>query len=147
MIKGHFVFGPSGLQSVGLFISPTFSWEIIGANEQQKTLLSHWLSEYTAGTAGGYPGILSLETMTPFQQTVLKELKNLPFGEVISYRSLGKRAGCPKGARAIGSACGANPFPLLIPCHRIIRSDKSIGGFALDLEIKKRLLLHEGRNH
>lgn len=66
---------------------------------------------------------------TPFQRSIWRELVKVPFGSVISYGELAIRAGSPKGARAAGSACKANPVPLIVPCHRVVTSAGGIGGF------------------
>jgi O-6-methylguanine DNA methyltransferase len=83
---------------------------------------------------------------TPFQQAVWAALQKVPFGETISYGKLAELAGYPKAARAVGGACHRNPLPFFIPCHRVIQADGKLGGYALDLEIKRRLLEWE-RNH
>jgi AraC family transcriptional regulator of adaptative response/methylated-DNA-[protein]-cysteine methyltransferase len=80
---------------------------------------------------------------TAFQQAIWQELSRIPPGETASYAALAARAGKPKAARAAGSACGANPIAILIPCHRALRSDGSLGGYAYGLEKKKALLAKE----
>lgn len=75
-----------------------------------------------------------------FQKAILEALQKIPFGKTISYQKLGEMAGFTKHARAVGRAVHYNPCPLLIPCHRVIQSNGALGGFALDLEIKRRLL-------
>ncbi|HZJ72675.1 MAG TPA: methylated-DNA--[protein]-cysteine S-methyltransferase [Planctomycetota bacterium] len=81
---------------------------------------------------------------TPFQQQVWSELRRVPFGRTISYAELARRAGWPGAARACGSANGANPAPLFVPCHRTIASDGTLGGFGGGLPLKRRLLRLEG---
>jgi AraC family transcriptional regulator of adaptative response/methylated-DNA-[protein]-cysteine methyltransferase len=80
---------------------------------------------------------------TAFQQAVWRELSRIPPGETLSYAALAARAGNPKAVRAVGSACGANPVAVLIPCHRALRSDGSLGGYAWGLPIKRKLLDRE----
>lgn len=80
---------------------------------------------------------------TAFQQAVWRELSRIPPGESLSYAALAARAGKPGAARAAGSACGANPVALLIPCHRAKRADGSLGGYAWGLPVKKKLLERE----
>jgi AraC family transcriptional regulator of adaptative response/methylated-DNA-[protein]-cysteine methyltransferase len=80
---------------------------------------------------------------TAFQQAVWRELARIPPGETLSYAALAARAGNPNAVRAVGSACGANPVALLIPCHRALRADGSLGGYAWGLPIKQRLLERE----
>jgi methylated-DNA-[protein]-cysteine S-methyltransferase len=88
--------------------------------------------------------MLNLEACTDFQRRVLLEERKVPRGKVSTYGKIAARAGQPKGARAVGSALAANPFPLLIPCHRAVRSNGDLGGFQGGLEMKKALLEMEG---
>jgi len=80
---------------------------------------------------------------TAFQQAVWRELSRIPPGETLSYAALAARAGKPDAVRAAGSACGANPVALLIPCHRARRTDGTLGGYAYGLPIKRKLLDRE----
>jgi AraC family transcriptional regulator of adaptative response/methylated-DNA-[protein]-cysteine methyltransferase len=80
---------------------------------------------------------------TAFQQAVWRELSRIPPGETLSYAALAARAGKPGAARAAGTACGANPVALLIPCHRAKRADGSLGGYAYGLPVKEKLLERE----
>ncbi|MCI7454927.1 MAG: methylated-DNA--[protein]-cysteine S-methyltransferase [Spirochaetales bacterium] len=75
---------------------------------------------------------------TEFQKRVWKELLDIRYGESLSYGEIGDRIGT-KAYRAIGNACGKNPIPILIPCHRVVGKD-NIGGFSLDLDLKRKLL-------
>ena len=79
---------------------------------------------------------------TEFQKKVWSELKKIPFGETKSYKSIALRIGHPKSARAVANACGKNPSPIKIPCHRAICSNGSLGGYSAPGGIteKKRLL-------
>lgn len=80
---------------------------------------------------------------TDFQLAVWSELLKIPKGEMISYAQLAAKLGKPKAIRAVGTACGANPIPFLVPCHRVVRSDGSLGGFAFGLTMKQQLLEKE----
>ena len=81
---------------------------------------------------------------TAFQMRVWKELSLIPYGEVRSYSEIARRVGLPKATRAVANACGANPVPLVIPCHRVIRKNGDLGGYGLGIERKKILLQNEG---
>jgi len=81
---------------------------------------------------------------TEFQQRVWEELLWIPGGETRSYGEIAKNIRKPKAVRAVGGACGANPIPLLIPCHRVLAANGKIGGFSGGLEWKKKLLAPEG---
>ncbi len=77
---------------------------------------------------------------TAFQQRVWRELQRIPRGETITYAELAARIGAPKAVRAVGTACGANPVAMVVPCHRVVRADGSLGGYAWGLERKANLL-------
>ena len=77
---------------------------------------------------------------TPFQKKVWKAIATIPYGETRSYKWIAQKIGHPKAVRAVGQACGANPFPFIIPCHRVVASNGKIGGFSLGLKLKRRLL-------
>lgn len=78
---------------------------------------------------------------TPLQRAVWLEIARIPYGETISYSTLAERVGFPRAVRAVASACGANPVPLAIPCHRVLAKDGTLGGFSLGgIEVKEKLL-------
>ncbi len=79
---------------------------------------------------------------TDFQKKVWRAISEIPAGTVISYQELAKKIHHPNAVRAVGSACGKNPFPFLIPCHRVIAS-KGIGGYGYGLDLKRKLLKRE----
>ncbi len=82
---------------------------------------------------------------TDFQKMVWAELKKIPFGEIRTYKEIAVAIGKPKAARAVANACGKNPYPIIIPCHRVVRSDGTIGGYTGDggVEKKRQLLRQE----
>ncbi|RME94929.1 MAG: methylated-DNA--[protein]-cysteine S-methyltransferase [Verrucomicrobia bacterium] len=81
---------------------------------------------------------------TPFQRAVWEALRRIPPGRTCTYGGLAARIGRPRAARAVGQACGANPWPVLVPCHRVLAADGRLGGFSAGLEWKRRLLEAEG---
>jgi methylated-DNA-[protein]-cysteine S-methyltransferase len=83
--------------------------------------------------------LLDLSGLTEFQREVLSFVATIPPGETLTYGQVAEGLGRPKAARAVGSALAANPFPLIIPCHRVVGS-KDIGGYSLGVDLKKRLL-------
>jgi O-6-methylguanine DNA methyltransferase len=105
----------------------------------EQDLLSYWQGKKVNFTA--YP--LKLRGYSPFQRKVWRLTQEIPYGEVRSYKWIAKRLGS-RGYRAVGQALAHNPFPLIIPCHRVIREDRSIGGYSAGLEIKRQLLEREG---
>jgi methylated-DNA-[protein]-cysteine S-methyltransferase len=83
---------------------------------------------------------LDLEHFSPFRKKALSCLQKVAFGEVLTYGELAAKIDNPKAARAIGTTCRDNPYPLFIPCHRVIGREKRLGGFACDLKMKQLLL-------
>ncbi len=77
---------------------------------------------------------------TPFQLKVWQALRTIPYGELVSYKTLAEAIGNPKAVRAVGGANGKNPIPIIVPCHRCIGSDGSLIGFGGGLDTKKRLI-------
>ena len=102
------------------------------------------LAEYFAGRRRSFALPLR-PTGTAFQLSVWQALREIPFGETISYGELARRIGQPSAARAVGAANGANPLPIVVPCHRVIGADNSLTGFGGGLETKRFLLAHEAR--
>ena len=97
------------------------------------------LDEYFAGRRTTFD-IPLLLVGTDFQKTVWNELLNIPYGKTISYAGLSQKLGNPKAIRAIASANGANPISILVPCHRVIGSDRKLVGYGGGLPAKKILL-------
>lgn len=80
---------------------------------------------------------------TPFQQKVWQALRDIPWGQTRSYRDIARAVDCPGGFQAVGQANSSNPLPILIPCHRVIAADGSLGGYSGGPEVKKALLAVE----
>lgn len=100
------------------------------------------LREYFAGTRRNFTVPLHLEG-TEFQQQAWAAMRKIRFGRTMSYAQQAKAIGKPKAVRAVGSANGANPIPIIVPCHRVIASDGSLGGYALGIKMKRALLALE----
>ncbi|MGB2985085.1 MAG: methylated-DNA--[protein]-cysteine S-methyltransferase [Phycisphaerae bacterium] len=103
--------------------------------------------DYFAGKPTKFTVEVDLSGVPPFRQDVLKACWRIPYGGTASYADLAQTAGRPGAARAVGGAMAHNPLPLVIPCHRVLRSDGSLGGFSSPRGIKEkeRLLLLEKR--
>jgi O-6-methylguanine DNA methyltransferase len=101
------------------------------------------LREYLAGRRAFFSVAVDLADVAPFQARVLAEARRIPFGDTESYAELARRVGHPRAARAVGNALGANPVPVIVPCHRVIRGDGSWGHYAFGGEMKTRLLALE----
>jgi methylated-DNA-[protein]-cysteine S-methyltransferase len=101
------------------------------------------LQQYADGKRVRWNVPLDLSAGTPFQQSVWRALRMIPRGETRSYGWVAQQIGKSRSSRAVGAACGANPVPIVIPCHRVIAGDDSIGGFGGGLPMIRRLLALE----
>lgn len=99
---------------------------------------------YLAGTKRSFDLPLDLSYGTSFQQRVWQTLRGISYGRLRSYQWVAVRVGGRQYARAVGNAVGANPMPIVIPCHRIVAQDMSLGGFSGGLPTKRKLLTLEG---
>ena len=104
------------------------------------------LEEYFAGQRREFDVPVALEHGTPFQRAVWQQLQDLPWGAVASYGELGEATGRPSAGRAVGGAVGANPLPIIVPCHRVLGSTGVITGYSAGegIPTKSWLLDHEG---
>jgi methylated-DNA-[protein]-cysteine S-methyltransferase len=137
------IISPKGVQKIS-FTSP----EIVAQHLAQKNIpyvfISHHpaavqLHQYFDGKRKNFNIPMDI-VGTYFQRQVWKALADIPYGETRSYKDIAVSIGCPKGFRAVGQACGANPLPILIPCHRVLAIDRKLGGFSAGLKVKKALL-------
>lgn len=87
--------------------------------------------------------IVNLDDRTPFERRVLFEVMKIPRGEIRTYKNIAEAVGT-KAYRAVGTALSRNPLPIIIPCHRVVKSDLSIGGYKGGMEMKKEILENEG---
>lgn len=104
--------------------------------------LAQWL-DAPAATEPNLDGWRLQPQGTPFQQAVWQQLQQIPVGTTLSYTELAQRLGRASATRAVASACGANPLAVLVPCHRVVRRDGSLGGYRWGLERKRQLLARE----
>jgi methylated-DNA-[protein]-cysteine S-methyltransferase len=102
------------------------------------------LKRALTGRAPGTSPPLDLSSGTDFQQSVWRALRQIPTGQTRSYGEIARQIGRPKALRAVGGACGANPIPVLVPCHRVLAANRKIGGFSGGLDWKRTLLVREG---
>ena len=101
------------------------------------------LDEYFTGRRRRFEVEVDLSPLTPFQRRILTATARVAYGEVTTYRDVARKAGNEQASRAAGSALGANPIPIVVPCHRVIATDGSLGGYAGGLPAKRRLLMLE----
>ncbi|MDI9644172.1 MAG: methylated-DNA--[protein]-cysteine S-methyltransferase [Candidatus Verstraetearchaeota archaeon] len=95
-------------------------------------------------SGGGGRAELAFDGFSVLQATIMKAVMGIPRGYVASYGDVASAIGKPSLARAVGAAMSRNPFPLVVPCHRVVRSDMSLGGFSYGVDLKERLLEREG---
>lgn len=140
----HRVFLPKEDISTQRTVQATFA----GARSESCTsieALGNRMTRFLEGEALDFPlDIIALERCSAFQRNVLLAEHKVPRGYVSLYGRIAKTLGIPGGARAVGNALSRNPFPILIPCHRAIKSSGELGGFQGGLQMKKKLLELEG---
>lgn len=135
----------------GKLASVDLDWSNSGSEVTQDSetasAIQEQLEAYTQGIEPFWPELpFDYSGLTPFRRQILEALyNNVGWGESISYGGLASLAGFPRAARAVGGAMASNPFPLIIPCHRVLGSNGSITGFSgCGLDMKKHLLAIEG---
>lgn len=104
------------------------------------------LDAYFSGSLQAFRQGIKFIGGTEFEHKVWRALKGIPYGETRSYSWTAEHAGSPKAVRAAGQALRKNPLPIIIPCHRVIASDGSLGGYSSGIAIKQWLLVHERTN-
>jgi methylated-DNA-[protein]-cysteine S-methyltransferase len=102
------------------------------------------LEEYFAGRRREFELALDWSLIGPFGRRVLRVTSEIPYGGVLSYSEVAAEAGSPRGSRAAGNALGSNPIPIVIPCHRVLRTGGALGGYGGGLDRKRYLLELEG---
>jgi methylated-DNA-[protein]-cysteine S-methyltransferase len=121
----------------------SFMKPVSGSSNKVFSSISGELELYFCGRLREFTHPFKLIGGTPFERTVWLALREIQFGETKTYKWLAEKIEKPLSYRAVGQALKKNPLPLILPCHRVIASDGSIGGFACGLDIKRRLLRHE----
>jgi methylated-DNA-[protein]-cysteine S-methyltransferase len=102
------------------------------------------LDEYFAGSRRKFSVAVDLSLVHGFTRKVLDQTSRIPFGKVSTYREVATRAGSPRAVRAAGNALGSNPIPIVVPCHRVVRTGGGLGGYTGGLDRKVKLLELEG---
>ena len=115
---------------------------IVGKQDTGEHLdaITQQLDEYFSGQRTAFDVNTDLSATTEFRRTVLEHLTTIPYGHTQTYAQVAQAIGRPRAVRAVGSACATNPIPIVIPCHRVLRSDGSLGGYAGGLDMKRALL-------
>ena len=147
---GHFGFVAENRRLIATFL-PRARREIIAAIraswpeavETQHSLprFQRDIVAYFEGKPVRFSADIDVSTMPPFHRLVLEACRRIPYGRTASYGDLARAAGRPNAARAVGGAMAHNPLPLVVPCHRVLRSDGSIGGFSSVRGVAEKLKL------
>lgn len=123
----------------------------LSAQQNVSTTIRRWhratVAALKCALAGRAPQVLpplDLSGGTAFQQRVWNAMRRIACGKTRSYGEIARSIGKPKAVRAVGGACGANPIPVLVPCHRVLAANRKLGGFSGGLDWKRRLLEREG---
>lgn len=133
------------LKRVSLEPSKTFCLECSSKDSKILQPILEWLKAYAKGKAPIFPLPLSNpSSKNSFRDTVLRFLQAIPHGTVLTYKEVAEGVKNPRAARAVGNICRGNLFPLIIPCHRVIRADGQMGNYTPNPKIKFELLRFEG---
>jgi len=123
----------------GMLLSVGFNKEMAGSRAGSSLPAAKQLQNYFSGKSSDFTLKLDLHG-TPFQLKVWQALRTIPYGKTATYRDIAGKIKNPKAIRAVANAIGANPIAIIIPCHRVIRSDGSIGGYKWGVTLKTQLL-------
>lgn len=107
------------------------------------SVIKQKLERYLAGERVIFDEPVNLSDLTDFQQQVLQEIRGIPYSDTATYTDLARRIGKPRAVRAVASACGENPVPIIIPCHRVVAKE-GLGGYKYGKDVKQALLELEG---
>lgn len=127
------------LESLATRVSP----RVLQAPRRLDTAAAE-LDEYFAGTRRAFDLPLDLTLSSGFRQVVQRYLPHIGYGHTQTYTEVAETVGSPRAVRAVGTACATNPLPVVVPCHRVLRSDGSMGGYLGGLDAKRTLLELEG---
>lgn len=112
--------------------------------KEENRIVTEELDSYFTGTLKTFKSSLDLRWRSPFQIAVWNEVRKIPYGQTTTYQSIALAIGRKELTRAVGNAIGKNPIQILIPCHRVIKYDGSLGGYISGRDIKRKLLELEG---
>jgi methylated-DNA-[protein]-cysteine S-methyltransferase len=135
-------FESEGFDEVLVSLAQRLSPRILAAPAQLDEAAQE-LDEYFAGHRKVFDLALDFSLAAGFRRQVLNHLQTIGYGRTESYADVATAAGSPKAMRAVGSACATNPLPVLVPCHRVLRSDGALGGYLGGLDAKRALLALE----
>lgn len=125
-------------------LDPELGARGLAAEETQEGPIPDAVRAYAAGELAALDAIPVAQPETPFRGEVWRALRGVAAGEAVTYTELAVRAGRPSAVRAAASGCATNLVALIVPCHRIVRTDGGLGGYLFGVPVKERLLAHEG---
>ncbi len=144
--------GPAGVAAIHYGREPS-EWELrrlvrvfgpgIVPDGKRASGLCRELDQYFEGRRRTFEIPFDLRGLTPFQERVLRATSRVGYGDLTTYAAVARKAGNEKASRAAGAAVGSNPIPIVVPCHRVVASDGTLGGYGGGLEVKRRLLAIE----
>ncbi|HEY1574827.1 MAG TPA: methylated-DNA--[protein]-cysteine S-methyltransferase [Pseudonocardiaceae bacterium] len=135
-------YGTQGVDEVLAALAASVSPRILRAPGRLDPA-SRQLDEYFTGHRTTFDLPLDLRLATGFRKAVLAHLPRIGYGRTESYAQVAAAAGSPRAVRAVGTACATNPLPLVVPCHRVVKSDGSFGGYVGGADVKRTLLRME----
>lgn len=135
----YFVFDEAHQQ----LISARFDSRDVEGPAHKKSLAHDAFAQYRDGVLNSFDQVPVQNANLEFKVNVYSAMREIPPGTVQTYGELAARAGYPRAARAVGTACGRNKLVIVIPCHRVVAS-KGIGGYSYGVDVKTKLLIHEG---
>lgn len=130
-------------ESLLMWLRQHFSEENPARSRNALSSVVRELRDYLSGKRREFSFDLDLRT-SPFRKRVLEEVQAIPYGQTVSYKQIAERMGEPGAVRAVGGANANNPLPIVIPCHRVIAHDGTLGGYGAGLNLKAYLLQLEG---
>lgn len=144
--------GPKGVSTIHFGREPS-DWELrrlvrlfgpgIVPDRRRTAAIERELDQYFSGRRRTFDVAVDLRGLTPFQERVLRSTSRIPYGELETYKAIARRVGNERASRATGAAVGSNPIPIVVPCHRVIATDGTLGGYGGGLDAKRRLLALE----
>jgi methylated-DNA-[protein]-cysteine S-methyltransferase len=144
--------GPKGVAGIHFGRGPS-EWELrrlvrlygpgIVPDPKPNAALFRELDQYFSGRRRAFDVPFDLRGITPFQERVLRTTSRIAYGELMTYAAVARRAGNGRASRATGAAVGSNPIPIVVPCHRVVASDGTLGGYGGGLDVKRYLLAIE----
>lgn len=144
--------GPRGVAAIQFGREPS-AWDLrrlvrvfgpgIVPDRKRSAPLSRELDQYFEGRRRTFGIPFDLRGLTPFQERVLRTTSRIGYGQLMTYAAVARKAGNEKASRAAGGAVGSNPIPIVVPCHRVVASDGTLGGYGGGLGVKRYLLAIE----